>query len=292
MNDNILKFGLPKGSLEEATISMFRKAGYSITIGSRSYYPWVDDPELSLLMIRAQEMARYVEEGVLDAGITGMDWVAESQASVIAVAGLSYSKSTSNPVRWVLAAPKDSQIKTVKDLEGKRIATEAVEMTKKYLAKNGVSANVEFSWGATEVKCPTLADAIVEITETGSSLRANNLVIIDEVMVSTTQLIANAKSWLDPWKKNKIERINILIQAVLEAQNKVGLMLNVSNTNLPDILKILPALRKPTISPLTDGEWVALNTIVEERIVRDIVPELKRLGAAGIVEYPLNKIID
>jgi ATP phosphoribosyltransferase len=292
MGDKVLKLGLPKGSLEEATISMMRKAGFSITVSSRSYYPWVDDPELSLLMIRAQEMARYVEEGVLDAGITGLDWVAENQANVIPVAGLNYSKSTSNPVRWVLAAPKDSSIKSVKDLEGKRIATEAVEMTKKYLKRNGVNATVEFSWGATEVKCPTLADAIVEITETGSSLRANNLVILDEVMVSTTQLIANTSSWKDSWKKNKIERINILFQAVLEAQNKVGLMLNVSNKNLPDILNILPALRKPTISPLTDGEWVALNTIIEERIVRDLVPELKRLGASGIVEYPLNKIID
>lgn len=292
MSNKVLKLGIPKGSLEEATLAMFKKAGYNINLSSRSYYPWVDNEELSLLMIRAQEMARYVEEGVLDAGITGRDWVEENHADVTAVSTLNYSKSSRKPVRWVLAVPQDSGLKSVKDLEGKRIATEAVEMTKKYLAKNGVKALVEFSWGATEVKCPTLADAIVEITETGSSLRANNLVIIDEVMVSTTQLIVNKNSWKDAWKKDKIEKINLLLQAVLSAESKVGLMLNVSKKNLDAVLKILPALQKPTVSPLTDNEWVALNTIIDEKIVRDIVPELKRLGASGIVEYPLNKIID
>jgi ATP phosphoribosyltransferase len=292
MNGKILKMGLPKGSLEEATLAMFKKAGYQITVSSRSYYPWVDDPELSLLMIRAQEVPRYVEEGVIDAGITGMDWVIENRADVVLVSSLGYSKNTSNPVRWVLAVPEDSGIKSVKDLEGRRIATEAVEMTKDYLARNGVSAHVEFSWGATEVKCPTLADAIVEITETGSSLRANNLVIIDEVMTSTTQFIAGREAWQDPWKRDKINNINLLLQAVLSARGKVGLMLNVGKSDLDRVLAILPALRKPTISPLTDGEWVALNTILDEKIVRDIVPELKKLGASGIVEYPLNKIID
>ncbi len=292
MTENILKLGLPKGSLEEATLSMFRKAGYLITLSSRSYYPWVDDQELGLLMIRAQEVARYVEEGVIDAGITGRDWVRESKADVVTVSSLNYSKNTSSPVRWVLAVHKDSGIENVKDLEGKHIATEAVEMTKEYLEKNGVKAIVEFSWGATEVKCPTLADAIVEITETGSSLRANNLVIIDEVMVSTTQLIAGKEAWLDPWKRNKIENINLLLQAVLLAQSKVGLMLNIEKSNLESILGILPALHKPTISPLTEQGWVALNTIIDEKIVRDIIPELKKKGASGIVEYPLNKIID
>ncbi|MGC8764989.1 MAG: ATP phosphoribosyltransferase [Brevinematia bacterium] len=292
MEDKVLKFGIPKGSLEEATINMFRRAGYNITVNSRSYYPWVDDEELSLMLIRAQEIARYVEEGVLDAGITGKDWIEESGADVISVASLQYSKASRNPVRWVLAVHKDSGIKSVKDLEGKRIATEAVEMTKKYLKKHNVNATVEFSWGATEVKCPVLADAIVEITETGSSLKANNLVIIDEVMVSTTQLIANKESWKNEWKKEKIERINLMLQAVLEAEGKVGLMLNVRKENLDKVLKILPAIKNPTVSPLSDPEWVALNTIIDEKIVRHIVPELKKNGASGIVEYPLNKIIN
>ncbi len=291
MEEKILKFGIPKGSLEEATICMFKKAGYNITVNSRSYYPWVDDEELSLMLIRAQEIARYVEEGVLDAGITGKDWIEESGADVVIVSSLQYSKASRNPVRWVLAAHKDSGIKSVKDLEGKRIATEAVEMTKKYLKKHNVNAIVEFSWGATEVKCPTLADAIVEITETGSSLKANNLIIIDEVMVSTTQLIANKDSWKDSWKKDKIEKINLMLQAVLEAEGKVGLMLNVRREDLEKVLKILPAIKNPTVSPLSDPEWVALNTIIDEKIVRHIIPELKKNGASGIVEYPLNKII-
>jgi len=292
MADKILKLGIPKGSLEEATISMFRKAGYNITINPRSYYPWVDDEELSLLLIRAQEIARYVEEGVLDAGITGKDWIEESGADVVTVSALQYSKVSRNPVRWVLAVHKDSGIRSIKDLEGKRIATEAVEMTKKYLKKHNINATVEFSWGATEVKCPALADAIVEITETGSSIKANNLVILDEVMTSTTQLIANKDAWADPWKKDKIERINLMLQAVLEAEGKVGLMLNVRKDHLDKVLKILPALKNPTISPLSDPDWVALNTIIDEKVVRHIVPELKKHGASGIVEYPLNKIIN
>jgi ATP phosphoribosyltransferase len=292
-NSNVLKLGIPKGSLEESTIKMFKKAGYNISVSSRSYYPWVDDEELSILMVRAQEMARYVEQGILDAGITGKDWVEENGDGngIVTVSSLNYSKSTKNPVRWVVAVHKDSDIKAISDLNGKRIATEAVEMTKKYLKKNRIDAHVEFSWGATEVKCPTLVDAIVEITETGSSLKANNLVIIDEVMVSTTQLIANSDSWNNSWKRNKIENINLLLQAVLEAEGKVGLMLNVMKKDLDNVLKILPALQKPTVSALSDAEWVDVNTIIEEKIVRDIVPELKRMGATGIVEYPLNKII-
>lgn len=291
MGKNILKLGIPKGSLQEATIKMFEKAGYRISVSSRSYYPYIDDEEISCMLIRAQEMARYVEQGILDAGLTGKDWVEENNADVKAVSELVYAKISKKPVRWVLAVHESSNIKSVKDLEGKRIATEAVEMTKRYLKKNNVRAEVEFSWGATEVKCPVLVDAIVEITETGSSLRDNNLVIIDEVMISTTQLIANKKAWDDPWKKNKIEKINLLLQGVLEAENKVGLLLNVQKKDLDRVLKILPALQKPTISSLTDENWVALSSIIEEHTVRDIIPLLKEAGATGIVEYPLNKII-
>jgi ATP phosphoribosyltransferase len=291
MSNKILKFGIPKGNLEESTIEMFAKAGYKISKSSRSYYPWVDDEELSLMMLRAQEMARYVEEGLLDAGLTGKDWVLENNADVVTVADLIYSKVTKKPIRWVLAVHKDSKIKSVKDLEGKRIATEAVQMTKKYLKDNKVNAEVEFSWGATEVKCPNLVDAIVEITETGSSLRANDLIIIDEVMISYTQLIANKESWQNDWKKNKIENIKLLLQAVLEAESKVGLLLNAKKADLDKVLKILPALQNPTVSPLSDENWVALNTIIEEHTVRDIIPILKKIGATGIVEYPLNKVI-
>ncbi len=291
MEKKILKLGIPKGSLQDSTIEMFAKAGYKIIVSSRSYYPWVDDEELSLMLIRAQEIARYVEDGILDAGLTGKDWVEENNADVITVSDLIYSKVSNKPVRWVLAVHKDSNIKSVKDLEGKKIATEAVEMTKKYLKKNNVNSHVEFSWGATEVKCPALVDAIVEITETGSSLQVNNLIIIDEVMKSTTQLIVNKNTWKNQWKKAKIENINLLLQGVLEASNKVGLLLNIKKSNLNDILKILPALKKPTISSLTDDEFVALNTIIEEHTVRDMIPLLKKAGASGIVEYPLNKII-
>lgn len=291
MSDKILKLGIPKGSLEDSTIDMFAKAGYKISVSSRSYYPWVDDEELSLMLIRAQEMARYVEEGLLDAGLTGRDWVLENDADVVTVSELIYAKASKKPVKWVLAVHKNSNIKSVKELEGKRIATEAVQMTKKYLKDNNVKAEVEFSWGATEVKCPNLVDAIVEITETGSSLKANDLVIIDEIMKSTTQLIANKDSWNDQWKKNKIENINLLLQAVLEAENKVGLLLNVKKENLEKVLNILPALQKPTVSSLSDEDWLALNTIIEEHTVRDIIPTLKKAGASGIVEYPLNKVI-
>ena len=291
MNGSKLKLGIPKGSLEEATIAMFKKAGYNINVSSRSYYPTVDDEELSLVLIRAQEMARYVEEGVLDAGITGKDWVEENNADVVSVSSLQYSKATRNPVRWVVAVHQDSPIKSVKDLEGKRIATEAVGLVKRYLDKHGVKAHVEFSWGATEVKCPNLVDAIVDITETGSSLKANNLIILDEIMQSTTQFIANKEAWNDSWKKNKIENINLLLQAVLEANGKVGLMLNVEKKNLNQILAVLPALQKPTVSSLSDADWVDVNTIIEEKTVRDLIPALKKMGASGIVEYPLNKII-
>jgi ATP phosphoribosyltransferase len=291
MASNKLKLGIPKGSLEESTVTMFRKAGYNITVSSRSYYPSVDDEELSLIMLRAQEMARYVEEGVLDAGITGKDWVEENNADVVTVGGLQYGKTGRKPVRWVVAVHQDSNIKSIQDLEGKRIATEAVGMTRRFLEKNGVNAQVEFSWGATEVKCPNLVDAIVDITETGSSLRANNLVILDEVMKSTTQFIANKEAWKDLWKRTKMENIYLLLQAVLEAEGKVGLMLNVKKADLEKVLGILPALQKPTISSLSDSEWVDVNTILDEKIVRDIIPALKKMGASGIVEYPLNKII-
>jgi len=291
MSKNILKLGIPKGSLQEATIKMFEKAGYRISVSSRSYYPYIDDEEINCMLIRAQEMARYVEQGILDAGLTGKDWVEENNADVKAVSELIYAKTSKKPVRWVLAVHECSKIKSVKDLEGKKIATEAVEMTKRYLKKNNVKAEVEFSWGATEGKCPALVDAIVEITETGSSLKDNNLVIIDEVMVSTTMLIANKKSWNDPWKKNKIEKINLLLQGVLEAENKVGILLNVQKKNLDKVLKILPALQKPTVSSLTDEKWVALSSIIEEHTVRELIPALKEAGATGIVEYPLNKII-
>lgn len=291
MEKKILKLGIPKGSLQDATIKMFEKAGYKISVSSRSYYPYIDDSEISCMLIRAQEMARYVEQGILDVGLTGKDWVEENSADVITVSDLVYAKTSKKPVRWVLAVHESSNIRSVKDLEGKKIATEAVEMTKRYLKRHNVKAEVEFSWGATEVKCPTLVDAIVEITETGTSLKENNLVIIDEVMESTTQLIANKNSWKDQWKKNKIEKINLLLQGVLEADNKVGILLNVKKKDLDKVLKILPALQKPTVSPLTDEQWVALNSIIEEHTVRDLIPALKEAGATGIVEYPLNKII-
>lgn len=289
--EKILKFGIPKGSLEESTFNLLRKAGFKVSLSNRSYYPIVDDENLSLLMLRPQEMARYVEQGILDIGITGKDWVYETEADVEFISELNYSKSTKNPVRWVVAVHQDSGIKSIKDLEGKRVATEAINLTKKFFEKNKVNVFIEFSWGATEVKCPKLVDAIVDITETGSSLKANNLVIIDEVMISTTQLIANKDSLKNEWKREKIENINILLQSVLQAEEKVGLMLNTRRENIEKIIVILPALYKPTISTLSDPEWVAINTILEEKIVRDIIPLLKRAGASGIVEYPLNKVI-
>jgi ATP phosphoribosyltransferase len=286
-----LKLGIPKGSLENATIELFRRAGFNITTSSRSYFPAIDDPETECMMIRAQEMARYVEDGVLDAGLTGRDWIEESEAKVHAVADLIYAKQSFGKVRWVLAVPESSDFQTVRDLEGKIIATELVATTKRYLAANGVKAKVEFSWGATEVKPPVLADAIVEVTETGSSLRANKLRIIETVLESNTQLIANIDSWRDPWKRRKIEDVRLLLDGAINALGKVGLILNVRRECLPAILNILPALKKPTISNLSDEDWVAVHTILDELTVRNIIPRLKEAGGQGIVEYPLNKIV-
>jgi ATP phosphoribosyltransferase len=286
-----LKLGIPKGSLEAATIDLFRRAGYNITTSSRSYFPAIDDPEIECMLIRAQEMARYVEDGILDAGLTGRDWVEESEAKVVAVADLVYAKQSFGKVRWVLAVPESSPFHTVKDLQGKIIATELVATTKRYLAANGVSAKVEFSWGATEVKPPVLADAIVEVTETGSSLRANKLKIIDTVMESNTQLIVNVESWKDQWKRRKLEDLRMLLDGAINALGKVGLMMNVHKDCLDAVLQVLPALKRPTISHLSDEDWLAVNTILDESTVRDIIPRLKQAGGQGIVEYPLNKIV-
>ena len=286
-----LKLGIPKGSLENATVDLFRRAGYQITVSSRSYFPSIDDPEIECMLIRAQEMARYVEDGVLDAGLTGRDWVQENDAKVQTVADLIYAKQSFGKVRWVLAVPESSPVQSVKDLQGKIIATELVAATQRYLQSHGVTAKVEFSWGATEVKPPELADAIVEVTETGSSLRANKLRIVETVMESNTQLIANQESWKDSWKRRKLEDMRMLLQGAINALGKVGLMLNVDKKNLESVLGVLPALKKPTISPLSDGEWLALNTILDEATVRTIIPRLKEAGAQGIVEYPLNKIV-
>lgn len=292
MPDKMIKLGIPAGSLQEATADLFKKAGYTIKFSSRSYYPEIDDDEIECMLIRAQEMARYVEQGVLDAGITGHDWVLENNAVVHEVCELMFSKVSRRPVRWVLCVPNDSPVKTVKDLEGKRIATEVVGLTNRYLAKHGVTATVEFSWGATEVKPPKLADAIVEVTETGSSLKANNLRIVEEVLVSTTRFIANRSAWQDPWKREKLESISLMLQSCLAAEGKVGLMMNVRRVDLPAIIRELPALQKPTVASLSDPDWVDVNTIVDESFVRMIVPRLKAAGARGIVEYPINRIID
>jgi ATP phosphoribosyltransferase len=286
-----LKLGIPKGSLENATIDLFRRAGFVITTSSRSYFPAIDDPEIECMLIRAQEMARYVQDGVLDAGLTGLDWISECEADVQNVADLIYAKQSFGKVRWVLAAPESSPFKTVQDLEGKIIATELVATTNRYLAKNGVTAKVEFSWGATEVKPPVLADAIVEVTETGSSLRANKLRIIETVLESNTQLIANKDSWNDQWKRRKLEDMKMLLEGAINALGKVGLMLNVEKDKLGTVLAVLPALKKPTISHLSDENWLAVNTILDESTVRTIIPRLKEAGAQGIVEYPLNKIV-
>jgi ATP phosphoribosyltransferase len=287
----ILKMGIPKGSLENATIELLRRAGFNVSTSSRSYFPVIDDPEIECVLIRAQEMARYVENGLLDAGITGLDWVLENEAKVHPVCDLVYAKQSFGKVRWVLAAPEGSPFQSVYDLEGKIIATELVATTKRYLAEKGVKAKVEFSWGATEVKPPELADAIVEVTETGSSLRANKLRILETVLESTTQLIANLDSWQDPDKRRKLEDIAMLLQGAMAALGKVGLMLNVRRRDLPTVLDTLPALLKPTISALSDEEWLAVNTIIDESTVRTIIPRLKEAGAQGIVEYPLNKIV-
>jgi ATP phosphoribosyltransferase len=286
-----LKLGIPKGSLENATIDLFRRAGFTITTSSRSYFPGVDDPEIECMLIRAQEMARYVEDGILDAGLTGRDWIQENEADVVAVADLIYAKQSFGKVRWVLAVPESSGFHSVKDLGGKIIATELVQTTRRYLASHGVTAKVEFSWGATEVKPPVLADAIVEVTETGSSLRANKLKIIDTVLESNTQLIANKDSWQDDRKRRKLEDIKMLLEGAINALGKVGLMLNVHKSNLPAVLAVLPALKRPTISHLSDEEWLAVNTILDESTVRNIIPRLKEAGGEGIVEYPLNKIV-
>lgn len=286
-----LKLGIPKGSLETATIDLFRRAGFNITTSSRSYFPSIDDPEIECMLIRAQEMARYVEDGVLDAGLTGRDWVEENEATVETVADLIYAKQSFGKVRWVLAAPEASPYRRVEDLQGKVIATELVCTTKRYLASRGVQAKVEFSWGATEVKPPELADAIVEVTETGSSLRANKLRILETVLESNTQLIANKRAWADEWKRRKLEDVKVLLEGAMNALGKVGLMLNVLRQDLEAVLSVLPALKNPTISQLSDEQWVAVNTIIEESTVRTIIPRLKEAGAQGIVEYPLNKIV-
>jgi ATP phosphoribosyltransferase len=292
MNGQILKLGIPAGSLQEATGDLFRKAGYKITFQSRSYYPAIDDPEIHCTLIRAQEMARYVQDGSLDCGLTGHDWILENDARVIELCELVFSKVSRRPVRWVLAVPNDSPVRDVQDLQGKRIATEVVNLTRRWLAQHGVQAQVEFSWGATEVKPPRLADAIVEVTETGSSLRANNLRIVTELLQSTTRFITNEKAHADPWKKQKMDDLILMLQGAMAAEGKVGLMMNVRRADLPAVLNILPALQTPTVSSLSDPEWVAVNTIVDENIVRHIMPQLKQAGARGIVEYPLNKIID
>jgi ATP phosphoribosyltransferase len=286
-----LKLGIPKGSLETATLDLFRRAGYNITTSSRSYFPAIDDPEIECMLIRAQEMARYVEDGILDAGLTGRDWVEENEASVVAVADLVYAKQSFGKVRWVLAVPEDSAMNSVRDLAGKIIATELVRTTERYLAAHGVKAKVEFSWGATEVKPPVLADAIVEVTETGSSLRANKLRIIETVLESNTQFIANQASWKDPWKHQKLSDMKMLLEGAMNALGKVGLMLNVQREHLAAVLAVLPALKRPTISSLSEEGWAAVNTVLDESTVREIIPRLKAAGAEGIVEYPLNKIV-
>ena len=290
MNDRLLKLGIPKGSLQTATVELFQKAGYNISVSSRSYFPVVDDEELECMLIRPQEMSRYVELGVIDAAITGLDWILGRD--VVRVAELVYSKQLRSPVRWVVAVPVDSPIQSIHDLQGKRIATEAVELTQHFLRQHGVTAAVEFSWGATEVKPPHLADAIVDITETGSSLRANNLRIVAEIMRSTTQLIANRAAYDDPWKQAKLARIAMLLKAALAARGKVGLMLNVSAACLSQVEQLLPSMKSPTVSPLRTEGWYAVSTIVDTEAVRTLIPELKQAGAEDIVEYPLNKIVE
>jgi ATP phosphoribosyltransferase len=287
----VLKLGLPKGSLQESTVRLFKKAGYNISISERSYYPGIDDPELEGMLIRAQEMSRYIEEGVLDVGITGNDWILDNDSNVVVVADLVYSKQTLNPCRWVLAVPNDSPYQKAEDLAGKRIATELIHVADKYFKSHGVTAEIEFSWGATEVKPPVLADAIIEITETGSSLKANKLRIIDTVLEVKNQLIANQKSWEDPWKRQKIENIAMLLKGALLAEGKVGLKMNLAKKDMEKVVGIIESLKNPTISQLSDPEWIALETIIDEKVVRDLIPQLKRAGAQGIVEYPLNKVI-
>ena len=286
-----LKLALPKGSLQASTVRLFQRAGYDVTVSERSYYPAVDDPEISAMLIRAQEVSRYVEQEVLDAGITGSDWHLDSGADLVTVTRLVYSKQSVTPCRWVLAVPAESPIRKPEDLRGKRIATELVNVTRSYFEKLGVDVTIEFSWGATEVKPPELADAIVEITETGSSLRANRLRILDTVMNVENLLLANRAAWSDPWKRRKLENLALLLSGALAAEDKVGLKMNVPRAKVDAVLEVITALRRPTISPLSDPDWVALETIIDERIVRDIIPQLKFAGAEGIVEYPLNKLV-
>lgn len=292
MSDKILKLGIPAGSLQEATGELFRKAGFNISFSSRSYYPSIDDPDIHCTLLRAQEMPRYVENGALDCGLTGYDWILENDSNVKELAELVFSKVSRRPVRWVLAVPNDSPVKDVKDLQGKHIATEVVGLTRRWLEQHGVEAHIEFSWGATEVKPPNLADAIVEVTETGSSLRANNLRIVAELLQSTTRFISNEQAYEDPWKREKMDDIVLMLRGAIDAEGKVGLMMNVRKNDLQKVVETLPALQKPTVSSLTDDEWVAVNTILTEDVVRHIIPQLKQAGARGIVEYPLNKIID
>lgn len=289
--NKILRLGLPKGSLQESTLRLFKKAGYHITVSSRSYYPLFDDAEIESMLIRAQEMARYVEDGHLDCGLTGLDWVLEYNADVVEVAELKYAKEGFRPVRWVVAVPVDSKIRTLKDLQGKRIATELVGFTKRFLKSKGIKAEVDFSWGATEVKPPDLADAIVELTETGSSLRANNLRIVDTLIESTTRFVANKKAWQDKWKRHKMENIALLLKGALSAEEKVGLKMNVPEKSFKKVLSLLSAMHSPTVSSLSDSGWYAIDVVIDERVVRDIIPKLKSAGASGIVEYQLNKVI-
>ncbi len=291
--ERVLRLGLPAGSLQEATAELFRRAGYKLTFTSRSYYPTIDDPEIHCTLIRAQEMARYVRDGSLDCGLTGYDWIVESDAvqDVVELAELVFSKVSRRPVRWVLAVPQDSPIQSVADLRGKRIATEVVNITRRWLAQHGVEATVEFSWGATEVKPPRLADAIVEATETGSSLRANNLRIVAEILTSTTRFIAHPAAAADPWKRQKMDDLVLMLQGAMAAEGKVGLMMNVRKTDVDRVLQVLPALQKPTISALSDPEWVDVLTIIDEDVVRHLIPRLKAAGACAIVEFPINKII-
>jgi ATP phosphoribosyltransferase len=288
---NILRLGLPKGSLQEPTLDLFNRSGYNIVVNSRSYRPSVDDPELEIRLLRAQEIGRYVDHGFLDCGITGKDWIAENAADVQVITDLRYSKATSMPTRWVLVVPEDSPIKTVKDLQGKRIATEAIGLTRAYLDRNGVQAELEFSWGATEVKVPEMVDAIVDITETGSSLRANKLRIVDTLMESYPQFVSSKPAYADAWKREKMQRLSLLLNGALEARYKVGVKLNLPEHKLENMLHALPSLRRPTISQLAGGGWVAIETIIDESVVREIIPQLKALGAEGIIEYPLNKVV-
>ncbi len=287
----ILRMGLPKGSLQEATFRFLARAGFTFSINTRSYFPSADDDELEGLLIRAQEIAKYVEDGVFDLGLTGKDWILETEADVLEIADLLYAKQSLRPISWVLAVPNDSPIQNIKNLEGKRIATEVVNLTKKFLAERKIKADVEFSWGATEVKTPILVDAIVEATETGSSLKANNLRIVETILVSTTRLIVNKTAWQDPWKREKIESLAMLLKGAIQAEGRVGLKMNVSKKDVEKVVKLLPAMQNPTISPLHDPNWVALEIIVEEKTVRELIPRLIREGAKDIIEYPLNKVI-